>query len=120
MSNETKAKLSKAATEQNKKYRGKFQYTGSQGSMLMRSSWEVKYANWLDNRNIKWEYEPSFILANGLFYTPDFKLEDGVIIEIKGYFREDAKIKWNMFVKEYPKTNKLLLMKKELKELGVL
>lgn len=119
-SEETKAKLSRAATRQSKRYKGNFSYNGSVGEIRMRSSWEVKYAEWLDAQNITWSYEPTFELSNGKLYTPDFKLEDGTVIEIKGYFRGDAKKKWNMFVEEYPDINKQLLMKAELKELGVL
>ena len=119
-SDETKAKLSKAATEQNKRYKGSHKYSGLNDDIGMRSSWEVKYAIWLDKQNISWEYEPSFELSNGKIYTPDFRLEDGTIVEIKGYFREDAMIKWKMFKKEYPKLKKSLLMKQELKDLGVL
>ena len=116
----TKAKLSKVATAQNKKYKGKHKYVGSNGMLSMRSTWEVRYAIWLDGQNIGWNYEPTFELSNGKMYTPDFRLEDGTIVEIKSYFREDAKIKWQMFVEEYPKLNKLLLMKNELREMGVL
>ena len=119
-SDETKAKLSKIASKQNKQYRSDFKYNGAHGCIDMRSSWEVSYAKWLDSKEIKWKYEPSFKLSNGKIYTPDFKLEDGTIVEIKGYFREDAKIKWQMFKDEYPELKKSLLMKSELKELGVL
>lgn len=117
---ETKAKISKAATHQSKKYKGNYLYSGSKGNINMRSSWEVKYANWLDFNNIDWIYEPIFKLSNGKLYTPDFKLEDGTIIEIKGYFRKDAMEKWLIFSKEYPHINKQILMKSELKDLGVL
>jgi predicted nuclease of restriction endonuclease-like RecB superfamily len=119
-SDKTKAKLSKAATEQNKKYQGLSLYVGVGGKIGMRSGWEVKYAKWLDNQKIEWEYEPTFELSNGKLYTPDFRLEDGTIVEIKGYFREDARIKWQMFKEEYPELKKLLLMKEQLKDLGVL
>ena len=117
---ETKTKLSKIASEQNKRYGGNYVYSGANGEINMRSSWEVKYAQWLDNNNISWIYEPTFKLSNGKMYTPDFKLEDGTIIEIKGYFRRDAREKWQLFSKEYPNINKQLLMKNELRELGVL
>jgi len=39
-------------------------------------------------------------------------------IEIKGYFRKDAKKKWNWFHKEYP--NSELWDKNKLKEMGLL
>lgn len=117
---ETKAKLSKIATKQNKNYKMNHLYDGLNGKIQMRSSWEVSYACWLDANSTGWTYEPTFELSDGRLYTPDFRLKDGTIVEIKGYFREDAKKKWNMFQEEYPDINKLLLMKKELKDLGVL
>jgi len=118
--NETKAKLSVAATLQCKRYGGTSPYDGLMGSIKMRSGWEVKYAQYLDLKGIKWEYEPTFQLSDGKLYTSDFKLEDGTIVEIKGYFREDARIKWQMFKDEYPNLKKSLLMKNEPKDLGVL
>lgn len=97
-----------------------YPYMNKQKEVILRSSYELAYAKWLDSRGINWEYEPHFKLSNGSNYFPDFKLEDGTIVEIKGYFREDAKIKWQMFKEEYPNLKKSLLMKKELRELGVL
>lgn len=116
----TKAKLSIAAAKQNKNYTAKHSYSGINGTINMKSSWEVKYATWLDAQSIGWEYEPLFILSDGRAYLPDFQLSTGDIIEIKGYFREDAKLKWDMFNREYPSLNKKLLMKNDLKELGII
>jgi len=42
------------------------------------------------------------------------------VVEIKGYFRPDAKVKWDMFCEEYPNIKKSLLQKNELKELGII
>lgn len=109
-------KLSKAAAKQLKQYsRTNFQYKG----IFMRSGWEVKYAKYLDSQGIKWEYEPEFELSNGKIYIPDFRLDNGVIIEIKGFWRDDALEKWNMFCNEYPELSKEVLMKQELKDLGL-
>lgn len=100
--------------------RHSYEYSNGDKKLMLRSSYELAYAKWLDIKGIKWEYEPHFKLSNGANFFPDFRLEDGTIVEIKGYFREDAKIKWQMFEKEYPNINKQLLMKSELKEMGVL
>ena len=86
----------------------------------MRSGWEVKYAKWLDGQQILWEYEPSFLLSDGRIYLADFRLSDETIVEIKGYFRPDAKIKWDRFCIEYPKLKKQLLMKTELQKLQII
>lgn len=117
---ETKAKLSKAASLQCKNYKGKFVYNGLKGLIYMKSGWEIKYAIYLDSKGIEWEYEPVFILSNGTNYLPDFKLGDGTIVEIKGYFRPDAIVKWNLFCKEYSTLHKELLTKVELEALNIL
>lgn len=119
-SKETKAKLSKAAALQCKNYKGKHVYNGPMGLIYMKSGWEVKYANWLDQQNLSWTYEPEFTLSNNLTYLPDFQLSTGDIIEIKGYMRPDAEIKWHMFEVEYPQIKKSLLRKEDLKRLGIL
>lgn len=117
---ETKSKLSKAAAIQNKNYKGKHVYNGPKGFIYMKSSWEVKYANWLDSQLEEWTYEPEFTLSNNYTYLPDFQLRCGDIIEIKGYMRPDAEVKWQMFEVEYPQIKKSLLRKEDLKKLGIL
>lgn len=86
-----------------------------------KSKLELECAEILDEANLKWEYEPyrvtllkSFELEKDMAwegtarklrhvrkvrpitYTPDFV---GVnwVIETKGYFTEDAKLKWKLF-----------------------
>lgn len=117
---ETKAKLSRIAARQNKNYISSHPYKGQGGEILMKSSWEVKYATWLDQNGIKWVYEPEFKLSNGYIYLPDFQLSTGDIIEIKGYMREDAQKKWDLFCQDYPKLNKKLVRKEDLKQIGLI
>jgi predicted nuclease of restriction endonuclease-like RecB superfamily len=121
LSESTKAKLSAAAVIQNKKYKSNIIYIHKNGSeIFMKSHWEAAYARWLDLFNIAWQYEPEFKLQNGKIYLPDFLLEDGSVVEIKGYFRPDAKVKWDMFCEEYPNIKKSLLQKNQLQELGII
>jgi predicted nuclease of restriction endonuclease-like RecB superfamily len=86
----------------------------------MRSTWELKYAQYLDMQGIKWQYEPTFILSDGKVYLPDFQLSSGDIIEVKGYMREDTRIKWEMFCSEHPELNKSLVTKVEMKQLRLI
>ena len=86
----------------------------------MRSTWELKYAQYLDMQGIKWQYEPTFILSDGKVYLPDFQLSSGDIIEVKGYMREDTRIKWEMFCSERPELNKSLVTKVEMKQLRLI
>lgn len=116
VSEKTKIKLSITTSNQNKSYKPNFLYK----NIKMRSSWEVSYAKYLDSQEIRWEYEPKFKLSNNRVYISDFKLEDGTIVEIKGYMREDAKDKWELFCKDYPNLKKSILFKKDLKSIGVL
>jgi len=116
----TKNKLSLATATQNRKRVTKHAYVGSQGTINMKSTWEVKYAHYLDAQSITWQYEPIFALSNGRAYLPDFQLSSGDIIEVKGYFRSDAKIKWDMFCEEYPGLKKSLVTKVEMKQLKLI
>jgi hypothetical protein len=42
-----------------------FPYVNGQKSMNFKSSWELKYAHYLDENNISWTYEPIFSLSDG-------------------------------------------------------
>jgi len=101
-------------------------YTNKENIKIwMRSSWELKYAQYLDSNNIEWEYEYKHfdLVVNNkeVSYTPDFYLiKENKYIEIKGYWRDDAKDKFDSFKEQYPNICIDLLMKKELKELKVL
>lgn len=69
----------------------------------MRSSWEVKYAQYLDSKNIKWEYEKKTFDLGNTTYTPDFYLpETNEYIEIKGWWRPKSKEKFETFKNRYP------------------
>ena len=67
--------------------------------IYMRSSWEVKVASWLDSQKIKWKYESKecrFKLSNNHYYIIDFYLPKlNKYIEVKGYWNETSKIKYN-------------------------
>lgn len=72
-----------------------------------KSKWEVNVARFLDENNIIWKYEDlTYSLSQITSYTPDFSIyENGVFkkhIEVKGYFREENKIKFQNFLNQYP------------------
>jgi len=90
-------------------------------NIWMRSTWEVKFAKWLDNHNIKWLYEPKTFDLGKTTYTPDFYVPIyATYIEIKGYWRPDAKNKFNLFKKLYSREEIVILQKEKLIKLGVL
>ena len=84
----------------------------------MKSSWEVKYAKYLDSKNIKWEYEPRFFNLKELGnYFPDFYLPSyNKYIEIKGYGKLE---KVNAFRKLYPNEVIEVLKRNDLIKLGL-
>jgi hypothetical protein len=69
-------------------------------NIRFRSNWELLTAKYFDTNNIKWQYEPKvFILNEEMTYTPDFYLPDSnKWIEVKGYWYDDAIIKYNKFI----------------------
>jgi len=90
----------------------------------LRSSWEVKYAKYLDNIEANWLYEPKFFefKLNGkdVTYTPDFYFPNGdFYVEIKGYWRNDAREKFEQFKINYPHIKIYVYGKKELKHIGL-
>jgi len=94
-------------------------------SIYMRSSWEVKYAQYLDTNNIKWIYEPKtfelLINHKPTTYRPDFYLpETNEYIEIKGYWYRNSMEKIKTFRIAYPSIKLTVLMEQDLKTLGLL
>lgn len=68
----------------------------------LHGKWELQYAKWLDNNNIKWRRPNEkfvYIFENKeRFYTPDFYLiETNEYVEIKGYETEKDRSKWRDF-----------------------
>jgi len=89
--------------------------------IYMRSSWEVAYAKYLDKQGTKWEYEPKAFDLGKTSYTPDFYLpERDTYVEIKGYWRDDAKKKFKLFKKKYSYIQIMLLEKLKLKCLKII
>lgn len=87
-----------------------------------RSSWEVKAIIYFNKNDIKFEYEPSiFELSNETTYTPDFYLTElNKYIEVKGYWYEDAKEKFNNFINEYPNIEVEIWDSNKLKEMNII
>lgn len=94
---------------------------GKYKNISMRSSWEIKYAEYLDKNNIKWEYESKTFDLGNTTYTPDFYLsEQNLYIEIKGYSSNVFVNKFKLFKKLYPKVKINVLREEHLKSMKVL
>lgn len=104
-SEETKAKISSSMKgNRNANHRGDRQ--SFYKDIRMDSSWEVKTAKYLDEQNIHWIYgEKGFKLSDGRYYYPDFFIyEDDKfvkLVEVKGYFREQNRLKYELFKRDY-------------------
>lgn len=92
----------------------KIKYKGN----WMRSSWEVAFAKYCIKNHIKYRYESKTFDLGNMTYTPDFYLpETDTYIEIKGWWRDKAKVKFNAFKNKYSKVKIKVLMKKNLEKL---
>jgi len=86
-------------------------------NIWMRSSWEVKYAQYLDLNKTKWMYEPKMFDLGINGYIPDFYLtKTNEYIEIKGFWRKDSFSKFKLFKEKYPNIKIKVLSKIELKK----
>jgi hypothetical protein len=94
---------------------------GNYKGIRMRSSWEIKYAKYLDKNKISWQYESKTFDLGNTTYTPDFYLsKTNEYIEIKGFWRIDAKKKFKQFKKQYSKIKITVLREKDLKDLQII
>lgn len=117
---ESIVKMSVSNLRNEPRWKGRiFEYRGPKGTFKLRSSYELAYANWMDSQGIDWEYEPKFILSNGLGFCPDFRLKDGTIVEVKGFWTEKAKAKWDLFKTDNPLLHTQVIMKNDLIKLGL-
>jgi hypothetical protein len=88
-------------------------------------SYEIKYYNWLVSNNIRWKKPNSIFYKDNLekthWYKPDFHLIDSdQIVEIKGYFWNNDKIKMKWVTEQHSDLNILILTKAELTKMNVL
>ena len=104
-SEEAKEKMSLAFLEgRNRGYSGNWgtlsTYTSpNQGKVLMRSSWEVRVADYLSSNQEIWFYEYEvFKLTDCISYQPDFYLPNrNIYLEVKGRTLEEDLHKVNKF-----------------------
>jgi hypothetical protein len=92
-------------------------------NITFRSTWEAKYAKWLDDHNVMWKYEQYRLIFEDISYLPDFFIYENEklvkIVEIKGYIdKKNQKILES--VKNQIACNFEVLTGAELLELGVI
>lgn len=108
--------------------KGTWHITWENEKVWTRSSWEKKYLELLDSQQIKYLVEPKafdiIYFYNGKekegTYRPDVYLIDtNKYIEIKGWWRDDAKDKYEAMILQYPEINIILLQKEDLIKKGL-
>ena len=115
-SEETKRKLSKIMSANNKGGRSKWYEVSEQ---KVQGTWERNIAQKLDEMNINWEklktnrhtfdYEMDEKVRS---YTPDFYLKDyDVYLEVKGYWWGNDRRKMDIVLKKYP-DKKIIIIEK--------
>ena len=70
-----------------------------------RSGLEIKVKDYLKDKKVKFKYEAIKIEWEDLMYrtyTPDFVLQNGIIIEVKGRFTSDDRRKHVAVKKQHP------------------
>lgn len=102
--------------------RGKRSFYNSpyQGKVCFRSSYEKKYAEFLDINNVDWLYEPKTFDLGETTYLPDFYLiREKKFIEVKGWMSKLAQDKIDLFKEIYHREKLDILFKEDLIEMGV-
>lgn len=88
--------------------------------LVCQASYEKAAVEYFNKNKIDFLWQKAvFHLPNGKSYRPDcYLFDENIWIEIKGYFRNDAKLKWDWFHKRF--VNSKLWDKTKLIEMGVL
>lgn len=85
----------------------------------LRSSYEHRVASVLDALGIVWQFEKKRytlqLEEKKTVYIPDFYIPRlGILIEVKGHFYKDARVKWNQFLVQYSDLNICLIQKDDI------
>ncbi len=87
-----------------------------------KASYEVAFVSWCNAHHIDFDWQIRHMMPTGEAYIIDAFIKTGdyanTYVEIKGYFRDDARRKWEWFKACYP--NAVLWDKVRLKDVGVL
>lgn len=111
-------KMNKTST---KRYVKKYWKTNE--DFVCQGSYEAAFLDWINMFQYEIEWQIPFTMPNQRVYFVDAFIKTGPYantwIEIKGFFRGDAKEKWDWFHSKHL-NNSQLWTKKELREIGIL
>ena len=95
------------------------QYRGTKGRLktrVARSGFEAKVMDHLDFRHVGYTYEGEKIpYVSKHHYYPDLKLDNGVIVEIKGFFPSEDRRKMRLVKEQHPELDIRLLFQSDSK-----
>ena len=69
---------------------------------MARSSWEANIARVFKRLGISYEYEREVLNLDDICYTPDFFLQNNVIVEVKGFWNDESRKKVAALEKHHP------------------
>lgn len=80
-----------------------FQHWKTGEELVCQASYEQNVVRYLNNNKIDFDWQIPFNMPDGRRYFVDLHLkEQSLWVEIKGWFRGDAKEKWDWFHETYP------------------
>lgn len=89
--------------------------------VITKGSWERKVVEYLNHHQIDFQWQIPFFLSDGRTYIIDLLLyNDNKYVEIKGWWRDDAKSKWDLFCIDNPLLIKEIWDKKILQNMSIL
>lgn len=114
-----KSDVSSLATGHYRKYKRLSVVDSYGSSVYLMSSMEIQYFDWLTKNNIKWKKPESIRYFDNTgkshWYKPDFYLVDSEeVIEIKGHFWNNDKIKMQWVIEQNPNLKIKILRKPDL------
>ena len=79
----------------------------------MRSPWEIKAAEFMGSIGIGWDYEPVRFVLGDRTYAPDFRLETGQYVEVKGWFHKRHRETVRRFREMHPHLELIVIQRLE-------
>jgi|GWRWMinimDraft_13_1066021.scaffolds.fasta_scaffold01118_8 hypothetical protein len=88
--------------------------------IIVRASYEYSVALYLNQHQIPYDWQIPFKLSNNTTYLCDLYLpNDNKYVEIKGWWRDDAKIKFDLVQTDHPELTFEVWNKEKLNKLGI-
>jgi hypothetical protein len=88
--------------------------------LICKGGWEPRIIDYLNSNKVNYKWQVPFKLLDTRTYIVDFFDEDrNIYVEIKGWWRDDAKEKYDLFKSTYPNLICEVWGKKELQERNI-